>query len=105
MITYGKFKELYESLFPNEDITIVFKNKKEKYIIVKYDNGVTFQRIGQNPSGEIRFNTIDELYINRTIDEIILREEWTNIVDIIFDGVFSVVYDKEDIKEIYKIEV
>ena len=86
MISYAKFKEIYANLNSKweTESRICFKNKKNDYMIIKYDNYLTFQRCGniQEQSGEIKFNTLDELYNSKTIDNIILKEEWHNIEDI-----------------------
>ena len=75
-------------------------------MIIKYDNYLTFQRCGniQEQSGEIKFNTLDELYNSKTIDNIILKEEWHNIEDILFDSI-SVIDNKEEIWTLYGVKI
>lgn len=109
MISYLKFKELFDKLDSNcePEIEVYFKNKESNYMIIKYNNYITFQRCGkkEEQSGEIKFNSLDELYNNETIDNIILKNEWNNIEDILIDCTYSVVEDKKDISELYGIEV
>lgn len=109
MITYEKFKKIIDNLDSNREpeIEIYFNNKDYNYMIIKYSDHITFQRCGKkkDQSGEIRFNSLDELYNVKTIDEIILKEEWKNITDILIDCTFSVVDDKDDIKNLYGVSL
>lgn len=99
MISYLKFQELFDACKGEPEIEIIFQNRKQTYMIIKYEDYITFQRCGskEEQSGEIRFGSLDELYHTKTIDDIILKEEWENIEDIIFDTMFSVVEDKEEL--------
>lgn len=104
MITYQKFKEVFDNIDSNSEpeIELYFNNRDNTYMIIKYSDFITFQRCGNNEqSGEIKFSTLDELYNTKTIDDIVLKDEWDNISDIIFDAAFSVVEDKEDILKLY----
>ena len=46
------------------------------YMIIGYEGFVTFQG---NGSGEIRFESLDELYNTKTIDGIYLARDWDRI--------------------------
>lgn len=85
MITYLKFKELFEVLnvAREPEIEVYFHNRKYVYMIIKYKDYITFQRCGskEEQSGEIKFSSLDELYNSKTIDDILLKEEWNNISD------------------------
>lgn len=109
MISYLKFKELFDKLDSNcePEIGVYFKNKKCNYMIIKYNDFISFQSCGkkEEKSGEIKFNSLDELYNNETIDNIALKNEWNNIEDILINSTFSVVDDKEDISDIYGIAI
>ena len=109
MISYKKFKEIFDNLDANREpeIEIYFKNKENNYMIIKYKEYVTFQRCGkkEEQSGEIKFKSLDELASSKTIDDIILINEWVNIEDILFDTTFSVVLNKEDIYRYYGIKI
>lgn len=109
MISYQKFKEIYDNIDANREpeIELYFKNRKNTYMIIKYSDYVTFQRCGvkEDQSGEIKFESLDELCNSQTIDNIVLINEWNNIEDILFDCTFSVVDNKEDIFNLYGVEI
>ncbi len=106
MIEFAKFKELFNLLEGEPEIEIYFNNRESHYMIIKYDNYINFQRCGINDrSGEIKYNNLDELYNIKTIDNIILKDEWNNIKDIIIDETFSIIEDKEIINKNYKINL
>lgn len=105
MISYLKFKKIFDSISSNlePEIEFYFKNRTHKYMLIKYSNYVTFGRCGNEEiqSGEIKYNSLDKLYNTKTIDDILLKDEWENIRDILFDGVFSVIDDFDDIINVY----
>lgn len=109
MISYLKFKEIFDNINPNREseIEIYFKNKKNTYMIIKYKDYITFQRCGikEEQSGEIKFTSLDELYNSQTIDSIILKDEWINIEDILLDCTYSIVKDKEYILDLYGVKI
>lgn len=98
MISYLEFKKWFDICKGEPEIEIIFKNRKYTYMIIKYKDYITFQRCGDISiqSGEIRFSSLDELYHTKTIDNIILKEEWENIEDMIFDSMFCITEDKEE---------
>ncbi len=80
-VTYATFKKIYE-LFPGEpEFCIYFEDKDDEYMIIKYDDGPTFQRCGTSEiaSGEIKFKSLDELFNTTTIDSITLKNDWKKI--------------------------
>lgn len=103
MITYKKFKELFEVLDLNRgpEIEITFKNRKDSYALIKFNEKITFG----NSDKVLDYKDIDELYNSKTVDNIILKEEWDDIEDILIDMTFSINEDKEKIKEIYGVEI
>ncbi len=103
MINYNKFKELFEKLDSNRkpEIEIIFKNRKDNYVLIKFNNKVTFG----NSEKAIDYTNLDELYNSKTLDGITLKEEWNNIEDILIDMTFSIKEDKSKIKEVYGIEI
>lgn len=105
MISYLELKKLFEACKEEVEIEIYFRNKEHYYMIIKYADYVTFQRCGASSiqSGEIIFSSLDKLYNSNTIDDIVLKEEWENIKDMIFDSTFSVIEDKEEIFSFYGI--
>lgn len=109
MISYLKFKEIFDSLDYNREpeIEIYFKNKKNNYMIIKYKDFITFQRCGSinEQSGEIKFESLEELYNTKTIDDILLKNEWDDLEDILFDCTFSVIDDKDEFYNLYGISI
>lgn len=109
MISYLKFKEIFDSIDSKSEteIEFIFKDKKNYYMIIKYNDYITFQRCGtdEEQSGEIKFTSLDELYNTQTIDGIVLKNEWNNIEDILFHCTFSVVDDKEVIYDLFGVEI
>ncbi len=94
MIFFLNFKEIFDAISPDmePEITLCFFNRRNEYMIIKYNDRVTFQRCGSRSeqSGEISFGSLEELYHARTIDDICLKNEWNSISDIIFDSMFDV---------------
>ena len=103
MINYNKFKELFEKLDSNRnpEIEIIFKYRKDSYVLIKFNNKVKFG----NSEKAIDYTNLDELYNSKTVDGITLKEEWNSIEDILLDMTFSVKEDKNKIKDIYGIEI
>lgn len=102
MITYEKFKELFDSLDSSRhpEIEFFFKNYKESYIMVKFENYISF---GNSTIGTFEFKTLDELY-NSNINGLCLKNDWHKINDIYVDMTFSV-KDKNEIKRQYGVEL
>lgn len=107
MISYCKFKELFEVLDAERkpELEISFHNRKDNYIIVKHKDCITFSREGKETRKDevVRVQSLDELYNKKTIDDICLKEEWNNISDILLDFTFSLIEDKKEIYNIYGI--
>lgn len=106
MISYSEFNEIFNGIDSNREpeIEIYFKNRKNTYMIIKYEGFITFAKCGTNGQSKVcEYNSLEELYNTKTIDNIILKNEWNNIEDIIFDCTFSIITDKEDIYEVYRI--
>ena len=59
----------------------LFLHDKE-YMIIGYKDRYSFQRCGTyNGSGELFYSTLEELFNSITIDNILLKRDWDNIVD------------------------
>lgn len=95
MISYLKFKKWFDTLKGEPEIEITFKNRIYTYMIIKYDGYITFQRCGDISiqSGERKFDSLDDLYCTKTIDDIVLKEEWQNIKDIVLDSMLNIAED------------
>ena len=98
MITYNQFKKLYNNLKHETEIEIYFKNN-EQYMIIKYDNHLTFGKENGIKEKIKKYSSIDELYNS------FLNEKWNDITDILIDTTFSVVYNKKEIQYYYNINL
>lgn len=107
MISFLKFKEIFDAISPGmePEITLSFLNRRSEYMIIKYNDRVTFQRCGtkSEQSGEISFGSFEELYNARTIDGICLKTEWNDISGIVFDSMLDI-DDSEGIMRFYGIK-
>lgn len=70
------------------EVTLKFKDKKNDYMIIKYNNYYTFQRCGiEDGSGEFKFKTFDELINTNTIDDINIKRDWNKLQKILIDEI------------------
>jgi len=52
----------------------------KEYMIIFYENACSFQRCGyKDGSGEIFYNSLEDLYNTKTIDNILLKRDWNDI--------------------------
>jgi hypothetical protein len=104
IVDFDLFEKLFNKIGGEPEISIYFNNNKNQYMIIKYNDYITFQRCGiTNGSGEIKFNNLRELFETKTIDNICLKEDWNKINDIIIDESLSLKDDLDHIKNIYKL--
>ena len=106
MISYEKFKELYDAIPGEPEFEFYFNNTDDTYWIIKYANYVTFQKSSYDSENmkEFEYKDLDELYNSVLVDKICLKNDWDKISDIIIGGSISVVDDKDDIEYAYKIK-
>lgn len=65
------------------ELTICFRGNKSEYMIIGYEDHVSFQRCGYyDGSGEIDYKTLEELFEAEIIDDICLKRDWNKVVDI-----------------------
>ncbi len=91
-VTFELFEKVFNKIEGEPEITIYINN--DKYIIIKSDDHVSFQKIGTG--SEIDYINLKVLYQKE------LKENWNNIKDIIIDETFSFNEDLETILETYK---
>ena len=103
MISFETFLKCSDLLSCCE-IELIFDNTNETYMIVKYEDYVTFARCGEE-SEEIPFKSFDELASPKTIDSLLLKEDWGRIKDIIIDDSFSYLEDKKAIEERFRLKL
>ena len=90
MISYDKFKDIFNKIEGEPEITIKYNNNEE-YMLVKLDNKITYKKIKEKTK-DIYFESIDNTNI---------KDRWNEIEDIIIDDIFSIKYDLDDIYDIY----
>ena len=80
-VSYKLFKKIFNNLRGEPEITFKISNKE--YMLIKCENYVTFQE----NTMEIKYNSLDELY------DLVLKEKWNEIEDIIIDEGLSFMDD------------
>ncbi len=83
MISFETFSKSFDLLGCCE-IELIFDNTNETYIIVKYDDYVTFVRCGEETE-EIPFKSFDELVSTKTIDDLLIIEDGKHVKDFIIE--------------------
>lgn len=96
MITYEQFKELYDAIGGFPEFPVFFDEKcEDDYMIIKYDDGPTFQRCFGEGYRALGFLNLDELY-HATIPDGICRErDWSRITRIMLGDAFYLDIPKE----------
>lgn len=94
MITFEQLKKLAEdnvSQGGEPEIWLSFSDKKNDYMIIAFEGRCSFQRCATqgrskygeyDGSGELFYDTLDELYETETVDGILLKRDWGKITDI-----------------------
>lgn len=105
MIKYEVFKELFYETPGEPEFEIIFQGIKNTYMIIKYDDHVSFQRCGTDDgSGEYEYSGLEELCETKSVDGICLTDYWERIETIIADGTFDISLpdEIEDFKRFYE---
>ena len=90
MISFEEFLKLYNSVPGEPEFEIRFRDVKAVYMVIKFDDHVSFQRCGVNDgSGEYDYPSLQELYQTVTVDGICLKDSWDTIETIIADSAFD----------------
>lgn len=87
------------------EFEITFRGIKISYIIIKYDDHVSFQRCGANDgSGEYEYPSFEELCETKSVDDICLRDMWDKIETIIAEATYdlSLPDEVEDFKRFFE---
>ena len=97
MFTFEMFKKYCEAEYADE-FYVLFRDKKDEYMIIIFKDEVSFQRCGgleldnegnwvaPKQSGETYYKSLDELYESDLIDGINLRRDWSKIEEIYPNG-------------------
>lgn len=81
--TFDEIKEILNKMIADdiEPELSLFMYSKE-YMIIGFKDRCSFQRCGFNDgSGEFFYDTLDDLYNATTIDDIILKRDWSDITE------------------------
>lgn len=96
MISYDEFAKMYETIPGEPEFEICFFDHANTYMIIKYDDHVSFQRCGvSDGSGEFDYSSLSELYQTTTVDGICLKDEWDYIQTIIADSMYDLSIPEE----------
>ena len=80
MYSFEEVKEKFEKLIAADcEPELELQIGGVYYMIIGYEGYVTFQRCGQPGSGEIQFDSLEELYYAETVDGICLAKDWNRI--------------------------
>ncbi len=96
MISFEEFTNLYNASQGEPEFEICFLNQKKTYMIIKYDDHVSFQRCGiGDGSGEFDYPSLAVLYQAESVDGIKLMDKWDSIDTIIADGTYDLSVQEE----------
>ena len=92
MITYGQFKELYDAIGGEPEFPLCFEGRPDdEYMIIKYDDGPTFQKCfdgGYLGDREKKFASLNALYHATMPDGICLEKDWGRLKTIMLGDAF-----------------
>lgn len=104
MISFEKFKELFNYLDSSRNPEIKIIVNGDDYLLIKFENYITYGK-DFAPADEIyKFNDLDELY-NASINGICLKDNWDKVEDILIDLTFSVIDNKDDLNKWYHVDL
>lgn len=87
---------MFNSIPGEPEFETFFRDSKNEYMIIKYDDHVSFQRCGvYNGSGEYDYPSLQELYQTITVDGICLYDRLNMIETIITDSTFNLSIPEE----------
>lgn len=90
MISFEEFTSIYNAAQGEPEFEIYFLNQQKTYMIIKYDDHVSFQRCGYDDgSGEVDYPSLAVLYQTESVDGIRLVDKWDSIETIIADGTYD----------------
>ena len=96
MISFEEFTLLFDSIRGEPEFEILFRDTKKEYMIIRFDDHVSFQRCGAyDGSGEYNYASLQELYQTITVDGICLKDSWNTIETIIADSAFDLSIPEE----------
>lgn len=100
MIPFEKFKELFNCLDSNRHPEIEIIINGDSYILIKFENYISYGKDFAPINEVYKLDDIDELY-ETNINGICLKDNWNKVEDILIDLTFSVINNKEEINKLY----
>lgn len=104
IMTYERFVEVLNNIPFEPEFEIYLRNCDDTYMVIKYENRVSFQKCGDNVSGEEYFDDFNELYNAQTIAGVCLRERWNDIQSIVVNSSFHIPEDLDELYDVYGIK-
>ncbi|MBR6594514.1 MAG: hypothetical protein IKK83_04975 [Clostridia bacterium] len=114
-ISYQEFVKIFNILPFHSEIEFIFSNTKKTYMLIKYEDSISFQRCGNLIetirkynldadfvcSGEVFYKNLEELYIEKSVDGICLQSDWDRIEKICVNNSFNLPEELEEIFNVY----
>lgn len=113
-ISYEEFVKVLDFLPSEPEFEFYFKERKDTYSLVKYNDSVSFCRCGYSDemikagwnanyrgSKEEYFSSFEELYNATVVDGVCLRNEWNNIETIVVNNTFHLPEELNDLYVVY----
>ena len=105
MIPLRIFSELFHLAPTGTEFEFYFNNTEESYMLIKYDDSVSFQRCGYYlGTDELFYTSFEELYVVTTVDGLYLKNDWNKVKQICIDSLYCIPDDIDEIYEVYQIK-
>ena len=108
MITYEQLKKLYDAIGGGPEFPVYFEDNPDgEYMIIKYDDGPTFQKCfegGYQGDWERKLGSLNDLYHAVMPDGVCLERDWGRIRSIMLGEAFFLGYP-EELKECWDLYV
>ncbi len=114
-ISYQEFVKVFNILPLHSEIEFIFSNTQKTYMLIKYEDSVSFQRCGNSIetireynldadsvcSGEVFYRKLKDLYIEKSVDGICLQSDWDRIEIICVNNSFDLPEELEEVFDVY----
>ncbi len=114
-ISYQEFVKVFNILPFHSEIKFVFSHTKKTYMLIKYEESISFQRCGNSIetirkynldadsvcSREVFYKNLEELYIRKSVDDICLQSDWGRIETICVNDSYDLSEGLEEVFDVY----
>ena len=117
MIPLQIFSELFHLAPTGTEFEFYFNNTEGSYMLIKYDDSVSFQRCGYSQkmikegwnadylgTDELFYTSFEELYVVTTVDGLYLKNDWNKVKQICIDSLYCIPDDIDEIHKVYQIK-